>query len=105
MSKEVLVFLGLLFILSYLLEINFIYEHELVHKQIFEYYGINSTIEIDYFKLKGETVPDFNNVDISSEDIDRVYFLHALNEIVGYHMHALMLAIISFLIVICIILA
>ena len=56
--------------------------HEYAHKQIFSYYGYNSTIEIDLLKLEGATTP---TTEIPEEDWRELRFLHSLNEIFSYN--------------------
>jgi hypothetical protein len=55
--------------------------HENVHKQIFKYYGINSTININYLNADGVTQPAPN-----STCDDSCRYLHSLNEIVSYNL-------------------
>lgn len=55
--------------------------HELVHKKIFEEYGLDAEIQISPFG-GGETIARGN---ITREDYKEMRQFHLLTEIVGYH--------------------
>lgn len=68
----------------YTTQLIFIIEHESAHKEIFSEYGIESNIEIDYFKLNGQTVAY-----VSDNAPTDLYLANNQNDIVGYHTIAL----------------
>lgn len=70
-----LIFLGNFFLIA---------EHEEAHKQIFENFGVTSRIEFGI--ASGKTIP---LSEIPVEHLNTLYYLHSLNEIVGYHATAL----------------
>lgn len=62
----------------------FVFMHEIVHQEIFQHYGVDSHIEMDWLTFHGMTVPtDFNNI---SADKKQTMIYQQMNaEIVGYN--------------------
>jgi hypothetical protein len=58
--------------------------HEDAHAAIFQNYGVNSTIKIDYLTGAGSTTPDNSSVQRCSND-DYCVYSHSLNEIISYN--------------------
>ena len=69
----------------------FVYYHELVHKQIFESYGIES--EIDMFYKMGAVTIGYQTADNMCND--QCILAHSINDSVGYHL----LVILGFIVV------
>ena len=65
--------------------------HEAVHQQIYDEYGINSTINYNYtlwiFPTSGDTEAFERN--LTAQDSRDLNLLHAQTELVGYQIHSL----------------
>ena len=90
--KLLISFIILSVIVFYGFNLAFVIAHEDVHKQIFESYGVNSTVEIDYLTLKAFTTglkscPEGCNL------------AHNINESVGYHLVPIMDMLIAFFLI------
>lgn len=53
--------------------------HEAAHQQVFAEFGVDSRVELGFFG--GKTIP-LSKIPLDSHDT--IYFLHGLNEVVGY---------------------
>jgi hypothetical protein len=90
LTPEILVFIVVIlgiFSLFYSVLIgyeNMTWFHENAHKQIFESYGINSTIKMSLFGLKGGLTTPTNWTKYNENCNDDCQNLNNLNEIVGY---------------------
>lgn len=76
--------------------ITTVVQHENTHYQIFTQNLINSTIEYKPFLLGGHVVPEENWT--KAYDVERarkIIDLHLLNEIVGYNVMSIVIAILS----------
>ncbi len=81
----------LLFSLAYITGVSYIIAHEAIHYTIFTRYNIESRIEMDYLRVRGNVIPE------SMEKCnDSCKSQHALNDIVGYNV-ATFIAFITFM--------
>ncbi len=79
---KAILFAILIFSFVYILGFADIRQHEYIHKEIYEDYGINSTVEINYITLTGVTTTEGDYESCN----DFCYLQHNLNEIIGYNM-------------------
>lgn len=71
-----------------------VYAHELVHKRIFEEYGIDASIEIDFFG--GKTIPIDDYFKLTPKERAEMSKLHIMNDIFGYQIESLLAGIYVF---------
>ena len=76
-----IVILVLYAIFNYVILWSATYQHELVHRQIYQNFGVDSNVSVNPLTLGGSTQA-FSRVD--EEDRRVVESLHSLNEIMGY---------------------
>jgi hypothetical protein len=69
------------FIYSLILMAFLVYQHELVHKAIFDYFGVKGEIKFDW--KDAYTIPENTSVDCRT--FKEIGFLQILNEIFFYH--------------------
>lgn len=87
---KIWVFLILLALLIWITGFNWLNLHESVHKQIFSRYNITSESHIvSHVFLAGMTIPDEENLENCN---DSCKFQHAMNDIIGYNLAALVFA-------------
>jgi len=85
-GKANLLIISLTFIFIFVIfNLAYVYQHELVHQLIFSYFGVNSTIRVDWWGFGGgETIPDQNET-VTCDAFKEMMLLHGLNEIFDYH--------------------
>ena len=85
--KKILFLIWLLVVIGMYLGLT--YQHELTHKQIYSYWGINSTMGFDLttFYVNATDYPDY----LTSQDYRILNSLHSLNEVVSYQYDAIFL--------------
>lgn len=81
--KQLILRLGALFVAWYFSMIILLYCHESVHVAIYKAYDCYASFSLDPISLSGTTYA-INNCNLPKEG----YFLHALNELVGYNLVA-----------------
>jgi hypothetical protein len=67
--------------------------HESDHVQIYMKYGVNSTVQYNFFMLGGTVIPE--NITMPSDRYYQMMDMQALNDIIGYHFFVTMMAILS----------
>ena len=72
----------------------FMIMHENQHKQVFNEYGINSTIEYEFMYISGKTIP--NDYHLTEERLISMRNKHIDVEIVGYNFVVLLFMIFMF---------
>lgn len=77
-AQKRILFLGILILI--LFNSMYVWYHEEAHSKINLYYGCSSS-EISYYGLYGVTTP----TECPKEYFVYRYYLHSVNEIVGYH--------------------
>jgi hypothetical protein len=82
------------FVFFLIIFIGFVWQHESIHQRIFASYGIPSHVE--YFSFKhwayAETVPDMNSTQVEGLCGETCNSLHLQNEIAGYNIEVLLMA-------------
>jgi len=76
---KVVIFILIIFTISYIFGLSYISNHEDIHTKIFKTYGIESQTEINYW-LDGSTIPES-----SDKCNDSCLMQHRFNDIVGYN--------------------
>jgi hypothetical protein len=74
------------------------YIHEQVHVAIFNNYNISSIVKINWLTGEGVTIPNYEQYKLYCNE--QCKFSHSLNEIIGYNINTLALAILCFIFVI-----
>lgn len=73
-----------LIILIYIINISYIYTHEIIHQEIYNKYDIKSKVNVNYFALSGSTsVPES---EYNKKCNSNCKLAHNINEIVGYQL-------------------
>ena len=64
----------------------FVYIHEDTHQQIYKYKGVDSEIKLNWFLMTGSVSPDGDHYELCDE---YCHHEHAMNEVIGYQLGAL----------------
>ena len=84
--KEFFIWCILALVMFYAGGMIFVYVHESTHQQIYHYKGIESEIQLNWLLMTGRVIPDGEYYEFCDEYCEHE---HAMLEVVGYQLGAL----------------